>query len=254
VFSDAGCCRQIGGSRGIQVEGIPRRVGPASFRGLGKSASPQFRKPRHSSTLKQFQPHPFPLGSVIAFDAPLILVDVTRSSTRVTFASTHSIHTPHSFAMRTVLLLFPALHASITLAQVATTLPNTLPACAQQCTILTSAQQSCASNAAAYQSCFCQSALLSQLYTSQPIQLCTQCSAADMASIQTWYKASCQNGGTVAAANQPTTTSTPTPSPSTATTTPRTSHTGGTTTTNQQDSNSGPSGPWYVLLSLPMIP
>lgn len=177
---------------------------------------------------------------------------MTWSSTASTFASIHPIHTAHSFAMRTVLIFFPALFAALTTAQVATTLPNTLPACAQQCTILTSAQQSCASNAAAYQSCFCQSALLSQLYTSQPVQLCTQCSATDMASIQTWYKASCQNGVPVAGANQPTTPSATTTSPSTATSTPKTAPTAGTTVTNQQDSNSAqnnPTGPWYVVIS-----
>jgi len=154
--------------------------------------------------------------------------------------------------MKTALLFFPALFTALTSAQVATTLPNTLPACAQQCTVLTGAQQSCASNAAAYQSCFCQSALLSQLYSSQPVQLCTQCSATDMASIQTWYKGSCQNGAPVAAANQPTTTPATTTSPTT-TMTPKVAPTAGTTVTNQQDPNSAqhaPSGSWYVLPKL----
>ena len=151
--------------------------------------------------------------------------------------------------MKTSLLFFPALFASLGLAQ--TSLPSNLPSCAQQCTILTNAQQSCSSNPTAYQSCFCQSALLSQLYSSQPIQLCTQCSATDMASIQSWYKGTCQQGAPVANNNQQPTntpsTSTNAPPPTTPTTTPPPA--GGTVTGQQSSSTAttAPNGPWYAL-------
>lgn len=176
---------------------------------------------------------------------------MTWSSTQyyIRFTPSH-FNTTHSFAMKTAVLFFPALFAALTTAQVATTLPNTLPACAQQCTELVGAQQSCASNPTAYQSCFCQSALLSSLYSSSPVQLCTQCSATDMASIQTWYKGSCSNGQPVAGANQPTSTTTNPTSPSTTSATSKTSAAAASTTvSNDQDSNSAqnaPSGPWYV--------
>ena len=155
-----------------------------------------------------------------------------------------SIH-PHSFTMRSTLLFFPALFAAFTAAQ--NNLPSNLPACAQQCNVLVNAQQSCASNQAAYQSCFCQSALLSTLYTSQPVPLCAQCSTTDMAAIQSWYKGTCQQGGPPAANNQatnaPTTTTTP-PATNPTTTSPPTT---GVSIINQQDSNGdkdAPSGPW----------
>lgn len=152
--------------------------------------------------------------------------------------------------MRTFLLFFPAFFGALTTAQVATTLPNTLPACAQQCTVLTNAQQSCASNPTAYQSCFCQSGLLAQLYSSQPVQLCTQCSPTDMASIQTWYTGSCRNGAPVAGANQPnqpTTTTTPSNLTPTIATTPSNSRTAGAVVANQQGvpgSQNAPQGSW----------
>lgn len=147
--------------------------------------------------------------------------------------------------MKTALLFFPALFTALTAAQ--NNLPSNLPACAQQCTIITNAQQSCASNQAAYQSCFCQSALLSQLYSPQPVQLCTQCSATDMSAIQSWYKGTCQQGGAPAANNQPTTTPITTTSPPTTNPTTTAPPATGASVTNQQDSNGAkdaPSGPW----------
>ena len=149
--------------------------------------------------------------------------------------------------MKTNLFFFPAVFVSLTIAQ--NTLPSTLPACAQQCTILTNAQQSCTSNPTAYQSCFCQSSLLSQLYISQPVQLCTQCSATDMAAIQSWYKGTCGQGGAAAANNQPSNTPSTTASSPTTTPTTTTPPATGQTVTNQQDSNAAqdaPKGPWYV--------
>ena len=99
----------------------------------------------------------------------------------------------------TVLLLLSTYPTS-TSAQVL--LSNTLPSCAQGCAQLQNAQSSCTpaggapvSNDATYKSCFCQSALLSQLYSPQPVQqFCTQCSQGDMATIQSWYKGFCASG------------------------------------------------------------
>ena len=155
---------------------------------------------------------------------------------------------PHSLTMKTLLLFFPALFASLSAAQT-TTLPSTLPACAQQCTPLTGAQQSCASNPTAYQSCFCQSPLITQLYSAQPVQLCSSCSASDMASIQQWYKGNCQQGNAGAAqgaTSQPTTTPTTTAvGPTTTPTTTTTPAAAGATVTNPQDLDStAPPGPW----------
>lgn len=95
------------------------------------------------------------------------------------------------------------LSPSSTLAQVL--IPNNLPTCAAGCAQLQNAQSSCTpaggapvTNQQTYQSCFCQSALLVQLYSPSPITFCTQCSQADMATIQDWYKNFCK-GGTGAA-------------------------------------------------------
>lgn len=101
-------------------------------------------------------------------------------------------------------------------------IPSNLPPCAQQCTALQQGQTGCVpaggapvTNSGIYQSCFCQSALLSQLYTPNPVQLCTSCSGSDMSTIQQWYKGFCGKGGTGAnaagpapAAGAPATTST----------------------------------------------
>lgn len=149
-----------------------------------------------------------------------------------------------------------------------TLVANTLPSCAQTCAQLQNAQSSCTpaggapvSNQQTYQSCFCQSTLLSQLYSPQSIPFCTQCSAADMATIQSWYKSFCKGGpgnvvagdasgsssaaagGTSTAAGQPQATSSITavannPNP-----------TQGATVTNgssYKDPNAGKS--WYVTL------
>ena len=81
-------------------------------------------------------------------------------------------------------------------------LPPNLPTCAQKCEVLQQGQTGCTpaggapvSNQVTYQSCFCQSALLTQLYSNNAVQLCSSCPANDMATIQNWYKNYCGKGG-----------------------------------------------------------
>ena len=148
--------------------------------------------------------------------------------------------------------------APIISAQAVTLLASNLPACATQCTVLTQAESSCTPPLAPvtsnqiYESCFCQSALLTSLYSSAAVQgVCPSCSAADMSTIQNWYQGVCPNAGKGAPnfgdlATAPTTSSTtanPGPTASTATAAPHAS----ATTANQQDSNSSTNptpGPW----------
>jgi len=132
-------------------------------------------------------------------------------------------------------------------------IPSNLPPCAQQCSLLQQAAGSCMSNPSAAQSCFCQSALLSQLYTAQPVQLCSQCSAADMLTIQNNYKSACKAAGAPAAANVAAPSTTSTSTTSTPTTSPTTAPKAGGLVGNQQDTSSTnpPSGPWYAPLSSP---
>ena len=95
--------------------------------------------------------------------------------------------------------------AHTTSAQQATLLASNLPACAQQCPVLLQAQAGCVPPAAPvtdqaiYQSCFCQSALLTQLPTSN---ICApQCSAEDIGTIQAWFNGLCAQGAPVATPN-----------------------------------------------------
>ena len=81
-------------------------------------------------------------------------------------------------------------------------LPSILPACASQCTFLTNAEESCTpplspvTSDQTYESCFCQSALLTSLYSSFAVEgVCPSCSAADMLTIQNWYQGVCPNAG-----------------------------------------------------------
>ena len=161
--------------------------------------------------------------------------------------------------MRSLLLasLFSLLTPIIS-AQAVTLLASNLPACAAQCTVLTNAQGSCTpplapvTSDSIYESCFCQSALLTSLYSSAAVQgVCPSCSAADMLTIQKWYQSVCPNAGKGApnfgnVATGPTTSSTAaTPGPTTATAT--TAQKASATATNQQDSNSSTNptpGPW----------
>ena len=143
-------------------------------------------------------------------------------------------------------------------AQTVNLLASNLPSCASQCTMLTNAASSCTPPLAPvtsdqiYESCFCQSALLTSLYSSAAVQgVCPSCSSADMLSIQKWYQGVCPNAGKSAPnfgalAGGTSTTSTaaaPGPTTSTATSAPHAS----ATTTSQQDSNSSTNptpGPW----------
>ena len=121
-------------------------------------------------------------------------------------------------------LLLPTLFTLLPpLASAQTLISPTLPSCAQQCSVLQQAQTACipaggapVSDQATYQSCFCQSNFLTQLQSPSPVQLCSSCSASDMAAIQSWFKATCQPG---AANNGPTTTPSITSSSTTAPTT-----------------------------------
>ncbi|KAK4691999.1 hypothetical protein P7C71_g5121, partial [Lecanoromycetidae sp. Uapishka_2] len=129
-------------------------------------------------------------------------------------------------------------------------IPSSFPSCAQQCSLLQQAATSCMSNPTAAQSCFCQSALLSQLYGASPVSICSQCSAADMLTIQNGYKSTCKAEGAPAAANvavpaSPSTTTT-TSATSKTTTSATTSPTAGAAVPNQQDTSTTnpPSGPW----------
>lgn len=138
-------------------------------------------------------------------------------------------------------------------------IPSTFPSCAQQCTLLQQAAGSCMSNPSAAQSCFCESALLTQLYTAQPVTLCSQCSAADMLTIQNGYKSTCKAAGAPAAANavvaaSPSTTTTSSATSKT-TTSATTAPTAGGAIGNQLDTSSTnpPSGPWYVVPSSSLL-
>ena len=161
--------------------------------------------------------------------------------------------------MRSFLIAFLfSLLTPIISAQTVSLLASNLPACANTCTVLTNAEGSCTPPLAPvtsnqiYESCFCQSALLTSLYSGAAVQgVCPSCSAADMLTIQKWYQGVCPNAGKGAPnfgdlATGPTTSSSsaaPGPTTSTATTAPNAS----TTPTNQQDSNSSTNptpGPW----------
>lgn len=68
------------------------------------------------------------------------------------------------------------------------------PQCGLTCTTLTSAQTSCESGeASTWTSCFCQSSLLTGLKSSGSV--CSSCSAADQATLSTWYNNYCNSGG-----------------------------------------------------------
>lgn len=81
-----------------------------------------------------------------------------------------------------------------------------LPTCAQQCTLLNTAQSGCTPPAApvsgqsTYQSCFCQYTLISALYTNPSAVCGTVCtSAADLKQIQSWYSTLCGKSAAAAA-------------------------------------------------------
>ena len=153
---------------------------------------------------------------------------------------------------------FFSLLTPIISAQTVSLLASNLPSCANSCTVLTQAESSCTPPLAPvtsnqiYESCFCQSALLTSLFSNAAVQgVCPSCSAADMLTIQKWYQGVCPDAGKGApnfgdlatGPTSSTTAATPGPTTSTATTAPHAS----ATTTNQQDSNSSTNptpGPW----------
>ena len=154
-----------------------------------------------------------------------------------------------SLTLTTTLTLL--LHPLLTTAQ--NLIPASYPSCAQSCPLLQQAAQSCMSNPSAAQSCFCQSALLGQLYNPNPVQVCSQCSATDMLSIQNGYKSQCKAAGAPAAANvqvqqQPTSTTTST-SATSATASPTSQG-----SVSHQGSTNAQQGPWYALPILSLKP
>ncbi|CAG8890526.1 unnamed protein product [Penicillium egyptiacum] len=75
-----------------------------------------------------------------------------------------------------------------------TSASSKFPQCGLTCTTLTGAQTSCESgDASSWTSCFCQSSLLTGLKSSGSI--CPSCSAADQATLSTWYNDYCNSGG-----------------------------------------------------------
>ena len=92
----------------------------------------------------------------------------------------------------------PSVFAAVCFAAISSAqlIPTTLPACAQQCTVLIGAQNSCASNPAAEASCFCQNADLAPIRTAPSNNLCSAwCSPTDWQTIANWYNTQqCPNG------------------------------------------------------------
>ena len=153
-------------------------------------------------------------------------------------------------------LFLPLLIAIITpLISAQQLIPNNLPSCAGQCTVLQQGQSGCTpaggapvTNQDTYKSCFCQSALLTQLFSDTAVQLCSTCQPSDMSTIQNWYKSYCGKGGAPVQGNgngqngnaqQPTTTSTST-APPTTTPTAQSSNQQGL----PQSANNANNGPW----------
>lgn len=206
------------------------------------------------------QHHPIPTRPILLIyqsinpflDAHFINNVLTWSSPSIAFCTIHSL-TMRSFLIASILsLLTPIISAQVSL------LASNLPACATQCIVLTNAEGSCTPPLAPvtsdqiYESCFCQSALLTSLYSSAAVQgVCPSCSAADMMTIQKWYQGVCPNAGKGApnfgafagGTTTSSTAATPGPTTSTATIAPSAS----ATSTSQQDSNSSTNptpGPW----------
>ncbi|MCJ1251069.1 hypothetical protein MMC30_008300, partial [Trapelia coarctata] len=103
-------------------------------------------------------------------------------------------------SLSTILLLSTSL--TLTVAQSGSLLPSLLPACATTCVALQQAATGCVPPAApvtnqdTYQSCFCQSALLTSLQQNPSANICApQCSDADFATIDVWYRQVCPAGG-----------------------------------------------------------
>lgn len=165
----------------------------------------------------------------------------------------HALH-PSSSALPRVLTLILVLVALLAQLAHAQDLINyaALPACAQQCTPLSTAQSGCVpqggvTSQETYVSCFCQSDFLKTFYQT-PTGICdAQCpSTSDQTTIQQWYINFCQNGEggvTSSATSSPGTSSTASSAPSDST-----SATSGHSTINDPDgdgdSENNYSGSW----------
>ena len=125
--------------------------------------------------------------------------------------------------------------------------PNALPACANQCQPLYTAQYACippqapVSDDAAYRSCFCQSAFLHNLY-STPAGLCDGiCPPDGLAQIRNWYVGTCGQkavaspSAATSAGTSVSSSSTPTGSNAGGTRTPSPTSTAFMLPTNQQE-------------------
>lgn len=125
-------------------------------------------------------------------------------------------------------IIFPAASFALlfSLASSQTFISSTLPACAQQCGTLQSAQTNCVppavpvTNQGTYQSCFCTSLIQLPL---TPSLICSTCSPADLAILQDWYAGLCNQQPTTLSTSSTPLTSTaivPTGTPSTGQTPP----------------------------------
>lgn len=91
-----------------------------------------------------------------------------------------------------MLLIITAFVLSLTSAQ--TIIPNTLPACAQQCSRLQDAQRLCVppiAPAASQRTCFCESNFLIPLRSGGAPGLCPTCSAPEMETTYDWFRRLC---------------------------------------------------------------
>lgn len=112
------------------------------------------------------------------------------------------------------------------------------PQCGLTCTTLTGAQTSCESGeASSWTSCFCQSSLLTGLKSSGSI--CSTCSAADQATLSTWYNNYCNSGGKDTSGTETTTTTTTASAVAASTSASSSSATKSASTTEEKKS-------WYV--------
>ena len=122
-------------------------------------------------------------------------------------------HSPTMLTLPTLLLttaLFLT-HLTPTTAQSGSLLSGSLPACAPACPLLQQAATGCvppsapATDQKTYKSCFCQSALLTSLQQKPSVNICApQCSDADFAAIDVWYRNVCPGGGGAAGGGQTT--------------------------------------------------
>ena len=122
---------------------------------------------------------------------------MSSSSTTFTLAISAS---STDFVIKFFLIpLVVALLTPLVSAQTVTLLASNLPDCAKSCTALTDADSTCTrppvTDDDIYENCFCQSALLTSLYSAAAVQrLCPSCGATDVLIIQKWYQDVCSDG------------------------------------------------------------